>query len=486
MTAKRTGIHLVSVFLLLLWGGIMLYFYASGRISHYLPPDGIFRAMVLWSSIGMVVLGLFNLVTMRAREAACCADDGHEHDHDHDHHHDHDHGHAHEHKHDHKAGCCGHDHDHDHGHKHEPAAKTAEAAAKSGGGCCGGHGHEHKHDHGPSHSHEGHQHGPGCGHDHHDDEHDHEHAHAHGCCGHDHEQDEEHDHAHGGHTHGILEESGAAGRIVAILLLAVPVSYAAINTPDKFSSNAVENKGVYTQNYGQGARAEQFSLKRERGGDNRNAVTSAPAPAPAPVASAPPVAPAPAAATPSDSPPAATPPAPAPGPGTAGSPPPPPGSAPMPKVNVAEVEKQAVKGAESKSYGSFTLADLEAQVPKSPEGNFILEVTELYYTAGDKEVQAVLTGQPVETIGQILPEKVNNEKGTRVRLFRMLVQCCAADARPYSIPVEFGKAPPQFKDMSWVKVVGKMSFKTENNQTVPVLEATSITETAAPENQMIY
>ena len=158
----------------------------------------------------------------------------------------------------------------------------------------------------------------------------------------------------------------------------------------------------------------------------------------------------------------------------------------MPKVNVAEVEKQATKGNETKSYGSFTLKDLEAQVPKSKEGNFMLEVTELYYTAGDKEVQSVLAGQPVETIGQILPEKVNNEKGTRVRLFRMLVQCCAADARPYSIPVEFGKTAPQFKDMSWVKVVGKMTFQQEGGQTVPVMEATSIVETAAPENQMIY
>lgn len=228
---------------------------------------------------------------------------------------------------------------------------------------------------------------------------------------------------------------------------------------------AAENKGMYAQNYGVGARAEEFSLKRDRGSSgkaNTNAVTTAPAPAPTPA-------------------PATTPPATTHAPGTAPGP-----QDVMPKVNVAEVEKQAAKGAETKSYGSFTLADLEAQVPKSKDGNFMLEVTELYYTAGDKEVQAVLSGQSVETIAQVLPEKVNNEKGTRLRLFRMLVQCCAADARPYSIPVEFGKEAPALKEMSWVKVVGKMTFQQEGGQTVPVLEATKIEETAAPADQMIY
>ncbi|RBP41311.1 putative repeat protein (TIGR03943 family) [Roseimicrobium gellanilyticum] len=489
MTSKRIGIHLISVSLLLLWGGIMLYFYTSGRITHYLPPDGIFRPMVLWSSIGLIVLALFNLATMKAKEAACCADDGHDHDHDHcghDHHHDHahkhDHGHAHAHghghSHEHKDGCCGgHGHSHDHGHKHEDAHAHSHAhehehehdhghghshSHEHKDGCCGGHSHSHDHGHKPD---NGHVHGPGCGHDHGHGHHHHDHAH--GCCGgggvgvdhvhKDEHDDHDHEHSHAGHSHGILEESGMVGRVVAICLLAVPVSYAAMHTPDKFSANAVVNKGVYAQNYGQGARAEQYSLKRERPGTgNTNAVTTAPAP---------------------DKPVAAT--------GT------PPSSTPggqdvMPKVNVAEVEKQAAKGAETKSYGSFTLADLEAQVPKSKDGNFMLEVTELYYTAGDKEVQSVLTGQPVETIAQVLPEKVNNEKGTRLRLFRMLVQCCAADARPYSIPVEFGKEAPHFKEMTWVKVVGKMSFTQEGGQTVPVLEATKIEETAAPENQMIY
>jgi hypothetical protein len=435
MNTRRVGTHLLSTLLLLLWGGVMLYFYVGGRLVHYLPPDGIFRPMVLWSGIGMVVLALYNLATIGAKEADCC-----EHDHDHDD------GHGHGHDHAHKVGCCDHDHGHGHSHGHDE-------------------GHSHAHDHGHAHAH-AHKAGECCSHDdHHDHGHAHaaahDHAHEHGECAHgvghtDHshfDEDPMKAQRPPGHAHGILEESGAFGRLIAILLLAVPVTYAAVRSPDRYSANAVINKGLYSQSYGEGARAEQFSLKKDVAAASETGAVAAPPSSPA-VAEMPPD----------------------------------PSKGPAPAVNTKEVEKQAAKGgAETKSYGSFSLADLKAQVPQSPEGNFMLEVPELYYTAGDKEVQGVLTGQPIETIAQVLPEKVNNEKGTRLRIFRLLVQCCAADARPYSIPVEFGKpAPTNYKDMSWVKVTGKMTYKKEGDQTVPVIEATNITEAAEPANAMVY
>ncbi|MBB5031206.1 TIGR03943 family putative permease subunit [Prosthecobacter vanneervenii] len=423
MSATRTLVHLLSVAMLLLWGGVLLYFYISGRLSNYLPPDGIFRPMVLISGIGLCVLGLFNLLTMGAEDVGC---EGHDHGHSHD-----------EHDHDHKE-CCGHDHDHAHDHAHKD-------------GCCGGHDHEHKqaacdHDHGHKHEH-------GCcgGHDH-----GHEHKNEHGCCG--------HNHGHEGHAHGILEESSWPGRIVVLLILAAPLSWAALSTPDRYSQNAIVNKGLYDPNYKDTSRADQFSLQ--------NKSKTAAQPATDTIAATAPKA--------SDLPPAAT---------TK------PASTPPPGVAAASAAAEETKtppknipapAQASKSYGTFTLEDLKKQVPQSKEGNFILEVPELYYTGGDLEVQKVLTGQMVETVAQILPEKVNNADGHRMRIFRMLVQCCAADARPYSVPVDFGKKAPEFKDMTWVKVVGKMNYKKEGNQTVPIIETTKVEETTAPDNAMIY
>jgi uncharacterized membrane protein YcgQ (UPF0703/DUF1980 family) len=414
MSATRTLVHLLSVAMLLLWGGVLLYFHITGRLVNYLPPDGIFRPMVLVSGIGLVVLGLFNLLTMTAEDAGC---EGHDHAHDHDHKdcgHDHDHAH--------KKGCCGHDHGHEHKHEHST---------------CG-------HDH---HHHEG------CGHEHHDHKDcGHDNGKKEGCCGHDHG----HAHTHEGHAHGILEESSWPGRIAVLLILAAPLSWAALYTPDRYSPNAVVNKGLYDPNYADTSRAEQFSLQNKAAKTPAKPDTGAAKAATTGPASMPPPGVAAASAAVAD------------------------GSK---KVNEKDIPKPAQ---ESKSYGSFTLEDLKAQVPQSKDGNFILEVPELYYTGGDLEVQKVLTGQMVETIAQVLPEKVNNAEGHRLRIFRMLVQCCAADARPYSVPVDFGKKAPEFKEMSWVKVVGKMNYKKEGEQTVPIIEATKVEETTAPDNAMIY
>ncbi len=428
MSGTRTLVHLISVSLLFIWSAVLLYFYYTGRVNQYLPGDGIFRPMVLTTGIGLAVMGLFNLLTMGAEDAAC---DGHDHglpeeDKDHDHSHKHGAGCGHDHSHDdgHASAHvhdkdCGHDHDHSHVH----------------GKDCG---HDHSHDHAPAHVHH-----EGCGHDH-DHAHKHEQHKHDGCCGHDHGHGHSHAHSHESHGHGILEESSWTGRIVAILILAAPITWAAMHTPDRFSPYAVMNKGVYNQNYNSTARADEFTLR----GDGSKPSRAAPNPVPMP-----------------------------------DTPQPPPEKFNDPAA-VAKAAAPAPKQAQS--YGSFTLEDLKQQVPQNSKGEFVLEVPEIYYTGGDVEVQKVITGQPVETIAQVLPEKVNNADGHRLRIFRMLVQCCAADARPYSVPVDFGKKAPELKEMTWVKISGTMSYEKDGDQTVPVIMATNVEETTAPENSMIY
>ncbi len=427
MSTTRVVTHLVSIALLLLWGGVMLYFYASGRITHYLPPDGIFRPMALAAGIGLIVLGIFNLATMGHETADCC---GHDHDHDHD-------GCGHDHAHD--QGCCAHEHDHAHAHSHQ-------------GDCCG-------HDH--------HHHTDACAHDH---------GHAQGAtCSHGHPH---HHHAAHDHAHGIMDESGPLGRTVAISILAVPILVAALMSPDQFSPKAVINKGLYSTNYATNNAVPQSRVSSSKPGAPAVKATQTQGvvnkPGTATLADVPASGPrVPGSAAPATASVAVTTVTPAPAP-TAGS------------STAAPAPASAAAGSAAKSYGNFTLEDLKAQVPMSKDGNFILEVPELYYTAGDKEVQGVLAGQSIETTAQVLPEKVNNADGKRLRIFRLLVQCCAADARPYSVPVEFTEKAPTFKDMSWVKVVGKMTYKHENGQTVPVVLATSIKESAAPDNAMLY
>jgi hypothetical protein len=60
-----------------------------------------------------------------------------------------------------------------------------------------------------------------------------------------------------------LEESGWGGRLVALFILIVPITLAATLTPDRYSPNAVVNKGLYNPNYADTSRADQFSLKNK-------------------------------------------------------------------------------------------------------------------------------------------------------------------------------------------------------------------------------
>ena len=46
---------------LIAWGAVLVYFYASGRISKYLAPD--FRPLTLAGGLGLLVVGAFNLLT---------------------------------------------------------------------------------------------------------------------------------------------------------------------------------------------------------------------------------------------------------------------------------------------------------------------------------------------------------------------------------------------------------------------------------------
>ncbi|WP_035609731.1 TIGR03943 family protein [Haloferula sp. BvORR071] len=73
--------RLLSSVALTTWGGVLVYFYASGRIVKYLAAD--FHPLVLGGGLGLIVVGLFNLLT--ATQAASCGHDhGPEDSHDHE------------------------------------------------------------------------------------------------------------------------------------------------------------------------------------------------------------------------------------------------------------------------------------------------------------------------------------------------------------------------------------------------------------------
>lgn len=66
---------------LIAWGAVLVYFYASGRITKYLAPD--FRPLTLAGGLGLLVVGAFNLLTA-TQQASCGHDHGPDDSHDHE------------------------------------------------------------------------------------------------------------------------------------------------------------------------------------------------------------------------------------------------------------------------------------------------------------------------------------------------------------------------------------------------------------------
>ena len=276
-----------------------------------------------------------------------------------------------------------------------------------------------------------HSHGDECDHDHdHQDHHDDHSVHTEAC---DHGHDHDHDHSDGhdhGEEHNHDHEQTTAGLAFSILILVVPVLVAANYSQGKFSPDyfrkltQIESKmrAMEIEKNG-GIVVQQTTMAEVKAAEEKAAKT------------------------------ADTPPDPS---------------------NEATTD-----------VASFTMEDLKKMVPQNDAGSFMLEVPEIYYTAGDQQLMKVLEGVPVEFTAQVMNETVNNEAGNRLRAFRLLVECCAADARPISMSLEFSEKPPEFEEMGWFKMTGKLHYAKENDEWVPMLRVMEFNQTAE-QIEMLY
>lgn len=123
----------------------------------------------------------------------------------------------------------------------------------------------------------------------------------------------------------------------------------------------------------------------------------------------------------------------------------------------------------AQSMGALTLEDIQRGHRKTPDGYYEFNLMELFFATGDREVQGLIEGMKVETEGRWMDERVRNPDGTRKRLYRLFITCCAADSRAIPIVLEFGKTPPDLPENGWVRVAGTMRFPLEEGTLQPVL-----------------
>lgn len=134
----------------------------------------------------------------------------------------------------------------------------------------------------------------------------------------------------------------------------------------------------------------------------------------------------------------------------------------------------------SASMAGLTAEEIEKSHRKTPDGFFEFDLMEIFFATGDRELQSLIDGLKVETQGRWMDEKVRNPDGTRKRLYRLFLTCCAADSRAIPIILEFAGPPPEFPENTWVKVSGTMRFPLEDGVIQPVLMAGRVVAAEPP------
>lgn len=128
----------------------------------------------------------------------------------------------------------------------------------------------------------------------------------------------------------------------------------------------------------------------------------------------------------------------------------------------------------------FTREDLEKRISKNEHDEYEIRMITAYYAAGDREIQDIFDGLPVELEGRVAPEKINNEAGNRMRIFRSIITCCAADLQIVGVSMEFPEGTTRPKPEDWVKAGGILTFETVNGSVLPLLKIREVTPAEEP------
>ena len=145
-------------------------------------------------------------------------------------------------------------------------------------------------------------------------------------------------------------------------------------------------------------------------------------------------------------------------------------------------KQRTLRSLYSNYNAEFTRELLEKRTPRSGEGNFLLQFTELYWSAGDEKIMKIYEGLPAQLEGRLIEEDPDlNHDANRKRLYRVVMTCCAADAQVLGVPLQFGGSLPTLPEKSWVTARGKVAFESIDGQYFAYLKDCEVEATEAPD-----
>jgi len=122
--------------------------------------------------------------------------------------------------------------------------------------------------------------------------------------------------------------------------------------------------------------------------------------------------------------------------------------------------------------------DAKAVVDSDPNQLAPVEVTDLITISKSPSLIKGFDGRKVHVVGLF-----NNSSGN-LKLYRMIMWCCAADAQPMSIALT-GNTTGDWKNEQWLEIVGTARFPSTLGHVVPQVEVESIKATQEPDEPFL-
>ena len=157
----------------------------------------------------------------------------------------------------------------------------------------------------------------------------------------------------------------------------------------------------------------------------------------------------------------------------------------LPAAKISSTPRPSPAPVSSSSSDSSTAADSTALPKTSNSGAMQIQVIDLLYAVQMPSYREEFEGKPVELIGQFVPLTTGNPKGDRFQAIRLFITCCAADAKPVGVTVQYDK-PLKVSEMGWVKITGTPTFPLEGGHRTAVLVASKVEECPAPDEPFVY
>lgn len=120
---------------------------------------------------------------------------------------------------------------------------------------------------------------------------------------------------------------------------------------------------------------------------------------------------------------------------------------------------------------------------RTPDGAIQLETLDLLFAAAEPALREEFENQRVSVVGQFVPPRSAGDG--EFDLVRMIMVCCAADARPLGVKIS-APPPAELPSMGWIRVTGTARFDDKGGFFEPRIEGGAVEQVEAPRETILY